>query len=98
MDAVLDRDTRNAKAKALGSSILGNDDDRAEAKWNEPAEKLVNGSSGWSSSNNAGKVLNKGKIDPYRSKQSQLGSSAFDQTDYSAYAPMMKKEINTNDF
>lgn len=52
----------------------------------------------WNSEATSSKVLNKGKIDPYKSKQNQLSSNVFEQTDYSAYIPITKKEIDTNDF
>lgn len=94
-DATLDRDTKNKKAGFLGSSILGNEDEatRPSAKWNQ-ADKLVNPSTGWSSQSNTAQIINKGRVDPYKSKQNQLNSNVFEQTDYSAHAPMSKKETN----
>jgi hypothetical protein len=43
------------------------------------------------------KTTNSGNVDAYRQRQNQLGSSAFEQTDYSAFEPMSKKTFNTND-
>lgn len=64
------------------------------AKWNK-TDKLADSSSGWA--DNSVKTGNKGKIDPYRSKQSQLSSNVFESaTDYKSFEPMNKKEQNMN--
>lgn len=82
----------------MGSSFgFGDEEARAPQQYNA-VEKLVNPSSGWNSQSNSATVGNKGKIDPYKQKQNQLGSSVFEQTDHSQYQPMSKHEINTNDF
>lgn len=100
MNAQIDRDTKNKKASQLASNVLGNEDPEIaaeRAKWNKDADKLISNATGWSSQDNMKKTTNFGRVDPYRQKQNQLYSNVLPQSDYSAYEPITKKEINTND-
>lgn len=100
MDAQPDRNTKNKKVAQLVSNVFGLDDEETIAKkaqWN-PSEKLVSNVTGWSSQDNMKKTTNAGGVDAYRQKQNQLLSNVLEQTDYSAFEPMSKKQINTNDF
>jgi len=76
MDAELNRDTRGQKAQNLSSNVFGEGESRP-AQWNQ-AEKLVNPSMNWNSGGTSAKVMNKGKVDPYKSKQNQLASGVFE--------------------
>ena len=53
---------------------------------------------GWNSQNGMSKPINAGKVDAYRLRQNQLGSSVLEQTDYSHFAPMQKKQVDMNNF
>ena len=50
----------------------------------------------WKTEAGMAKPVNAGssRVDTYRQKQKQLGSSVFDQTDYSEHAPINKKPID----
>jgi hypothetical protein len=100
IDAELDRNTKNKVTAMLASNVFGNDDPETvakKAKWNE-SEKLVSNATGWISQENMKKTTNCGGVDAYRQKQNQLTSNVLEQTDYSAFEPMSKKQLNTNDF
>lgn len=67
MDSQPNRDTRGQKAANLTSNVFGDSDERPQATWNQ-TEKLVNPSMSWNSGATSSKIVNKGKVDPYKAK------------------------------
>ena len=73
VNAEQNRDTKGQKAQNLSSNVFGDSETRPAATWNQ-TEKLVNPSMSWNSQATSAKIVNKGKVDPYKQKQNQLAS------------------------
>ena len=87
------------KGNNLQSSILTHEDENVKGSrkgnYSQGGSRLASASNaGWNASTSYSKPVNAGKIDPYKMKQNQLASNAFEQTDYSQFAPINKKKID----
>lgn len=95
----MDKQGANRKANELQSSVLTHQDDslrQQRTAVNNGGEKSKMASNaGWNTPA-ASKPKNVGGVDPYKMKQSQLGSSVLEMTDYSGYSPLIKKNADIN--
>ena len=74
-----------------------NDDVRYQRKGNYTQEntRIQSASNaGWNSQTGYAKPNNSGNVDPYRRRQNELASGVLEQTDYTQYAPLAKKQVD----
>ena len=99
-----DMNRKSRKAAQLQSNVLTHADDdfrkERDAGFNtENCARIASGTNaGWSAQTGLQKPINAGKVDAYRLRQNQLNSQVLEQTDYTHFAPMQKKQIDMDNF
>lgn len=89
------------KAANLQSNVLTHEDptlrEERTAQYDAQKTRISQASNaGWNAQTGYQKPINAGKVDAYRMRQNQLHSEVLEQTDYSNYAPLGRKQVDMN--
>ena len=89
------------KGKELQSSVLTHQDEdmknSRKGTYSQGGARIASASNaGWNAATGHSKPVNTGTVDAYKMRQNMLASNAFEQTDYSQYAPVSKKQVDVD--
>lgn len=101
LDSEHDTNRKDRKMNELQSNILTHQDSKVReernAQFHNDGKRLgMASNSAWNAQGGFSHPVNAGKVDPYRMKQNQLHSGVLEQTDYSGFEPMRKKQLDMN--